>query len=230
MVVSKAHKAFGLLLLGLLAAWLVLPRPVIVPTIRGRVVDARDGHPMAGVNIVAAWRLVRGTVGGYQTAGHLVIQETTSAGDGSYELGGFTRFYVPLLRSVDRIESPVLYFFEDGYHPKTRANISEPPVSTGPFVYRSSWDGKNVDLAPLDVTNAAAVSDEISGFRVVIMNLVRKPRSCRWDQVQSMLLAIDASPQRPWDLTDMVDEAKRCDQAAPFELRLKTVSPAAAAR
>ena len=211
------------LVVGLVVAALVVPRPAIVPPIRGYIVDARNGRPLAGVNIVASWRLVRGTLGGHQNAGHLEIRDATSANDGSYEIDGFVRFYVPMLKSIDVIDSPRLFVFKPGYRPKTPGNAfiadgEDDPLRRGIFVYRSSWDGRRLELEPLAAVN------ELSDLRSAVLDLVRSPRACRWDRIQSMLLAIDASPFRPRDLSDVLDEATSCGQGEAFQRRLGTVN------
>jgi len=106
--------------------------------IRGRVVDSASGQPLAGVVIVADWKLL---AGGYGHGGHinsLIVQETVTDSNGEFAFPEWGPKIRPSFTKLDK--APWLILFKSGYEHGALWNEQ----SSNGFVRRSDWDGLTV--------------------------------------------------------------------------------------
>ena len=100
----------------------VLPGPHLGAGVEGRVVDADDGHPVAGAIVVARWQWLTYTAPGFHSSGGLSargdaihVAETDTRADGRFRIGGWG----PTLRGPGQVDerAPWLLVFKPGYAP-----------------------------------------------------------------------------------------------------------------
>lgn len=143
--------------------------------IEGRVIDGATRQPLAGVIVVARWKL-EGFLHG-EDAGNLHLAEAVSAGNGSYQFAAWGPRRPPGGTSLDA-RAPRLYFFKPGYALRQLANDESGvgPAAAGPRV--SQWRGVDVELTP-PPDPMVAQSIAAQAFRA----LLAASDACAWEQV-----------------------------------------------
>jgi hypothetical protein len=125
-----------------------LPSSYSGAAIRGRVIDAETNRPLAGVHVVAHWRLQTGVSHG-RHATRLEILETVTDEKGDYYLPAWGPKPRPSRSALEWGFDPMLMFFKAGYLPDGRRNYNPPPDNEAEMSHRYSlWDRKTIALEP----------------------------------------------------------------------------------
>ncbi|MCP4702345.1 MAG: carboxypeptidase regulatory-like domain-containing protein [Gammaproteobacteria bacterium] len=160
----------------------MMPLMYMAEKIRGRVVDAETGEPLAGVVIVAMWIPEVMKIGRSDHGGPLRTIETVTAADGSYAIPRGVMFRPPL-HTLDR-QDPVLSVFKNGYMSLTLANNK----NRNNLVRTSDWDKKTLKLKPVGGTPLRRQAGLLSHFGDGLRD--------QWRSCPRMMLALNKEMQR----------------------------------
>lgn len=132
--------------------------------IRGQVVDAVTGDPLAGAVVVVRWNLFGVGFGHGSTVGAIHLIEVLTDDQGNYVVPAWG----PRLRPPStfmRNNEPRLRFFKRGYFPQSHANKVLGNVHrTRDAVRKSEWNGKVIKLQPFDGSDWAKYSDHLDSL------------------------------------------------------------------
>lgn len=122
-------------------------------SIMGKVADAETGEPLAGVVIVAQWKIDRNFVGDDKAL--LNVMETVSDSGGDYAFPAWGPISLPPRANFGKGEDPGVYYFKSGYWPQYEQNdltddIRRRATPLGEFkgngqtVKLRKWDGTDI--------------------------------------------------------------------------------------
>lgn len=169
----------------------------IAEDIDAQVVDAETGKPIEGVNVVANWQLVVGSLDGQRMRGQLEVMETLTDGEGRFHFDGFIKFNFPNkgLRNSD----PQVIVFKSGYEVQRVANYyPRAGTETPGMIRKAAVDGRVVKLKKINLSEKAQESnDDLMVYTVtdiILQELTTK--DCEWKKIPRFILAMDAEKKR----------------------------------
>jgi hypothetical protein len=137
--------------LGIGAILIVIPVMAFAPPlvyfgkeIRGKVLDADTGAPLAGVSIVAEWQIYVMVVQSH-LGNRIKVIEATTGFDGNYVVPGWGPVVRPPWGALLN-HSPKLTFFKAGYYPKVVLNERE----SESMIRDSEFNGREIRLKQFD--------------------------------------------------------------------------------
>lgn len=138
----------------------IIPNTYLAAPISGTVIDKETKQPLEGVIVVVYWNLRKGNFAGSWQTGILHVEEMVTDKEGKYHFKGWG----PVNTFNGRLDygSPRMIFAKTGYYPEDKFNsrtqmhfgkrgAGQIPVANSEeteygVLYRSQWDGKNVEL------------------------------------------------------------------------------------
>jgi hypothetical protein len=126
--------------------------------ITAKVVDADTGESLEGVNVVAHWVMEDAWSG--RAKGDLELMEAVTDKNGEFHFPGWGPKAIPDDRDwgtrLTR-QDPEILFFKSGYgrngvYNDTHPSMLSEPLSNGPAVRDSQWDGKVIKLQKFNGT------------------------------------------------------------------------------
>jgi hypothetical protein len=135
--------------------------------ITARVVDADTGTPLAGVNVVAAWRIEGGMNYG-ATVGYMNVMETVTDKDGNFDFPGWGPRPNMHFGKIF-LEAPALMFYKAGYRFNAMGNRGGVSAKA-PSHMASTWNHETIALKRLSASGAEHKAS-VSSFASEIYNL-----------------------------------------------------------
>lgn len=145
---SKWKKRLLIAAVVLLPLWVFSGPPLYwAKEIRGRVVDAETGAPVAGAVVVARWVLFWPGPAHGGHGGALNTVEVTTDKDGMYSIPSWGPRPSPPIAYLDYMD-PEIRLFKSNYYPEILSNTVVIEHRSRSWVRSSEWDGKTIPLKP----------------------------------------------------------------------------------